>query len=331
VTDRTKTFLRVAVTWLLTLAVAAVVAWAVDLRALGRALRHADWRYLAAALAVTAVGNLLVGPDRWRFILRQVGCPIRLRTATLIKIGGAPVKFALPMKAGELFRALYLNRQFGYNLERCVSSVLMEKVATLLAAGLFLLAGLALGGVARWRWQALGVTVALLALVMSRGGQRVVGRALGRMSERLGRGFANLTSALGDLSAGRKAAVVAYSLVFVVTEMAIAFLSFRALGMAVPPAAFCVFIPISVLASIPTFSGIGTREAAAAWFFSAAGPFGVAYGTAETRVAAALLVTAIYYLFVPVVGLPFLNTFLHRSIWRRNTETADARDADNAA
>ena len=314
--EKARSRLRPLITWVLTLGVAAAVALAIDLGQLGRALAGAKWRYLAVALAVTAAGNLIIGPGRWRFILRRLGCPIRLHQAIFIKVAGAPVKFALPMKSGELFRALYLNRQMGFNLERCVSSVLMEKTATLLAAGIFLLAGLAAGGVQRWRWQAVAVTVLLLGLFLSRGGQRVIGRALGGLSERLGRGFANLVSALAELSAASKVLILLYSLIFVVTEMTIAFVSFRALGMdKVPVQAFLVFIPFSVLASIPTFSGIGTREAAAALFFSAAGPFPVNYPAHEV-VAGALLVTTIYYLFVPVIGLPLLRTFLHRSIWK---------------
>jgi len=328
VDEKAKRRLRSLVTWALTLGVVAAVALAIDLKALGRALAEADWRYLAGALAVTAVGNLVIGPGRWRFILRRLGVRISLARAMFVKVAGAPVKFALPMKSGELFRALYLNRQMGFNLERCVSSVLMEKVATLLAAGIFLFVGLTVGGVHQWRWAAVGATAALLVLFLSRGGQRVIGRGLSRLSGRLGRGFANLVSALAELSLVTKVLILLYSLVFVVTEMAIAFLSFRALGVhdaegnAVPLQAFLVFIPLSVLSSIPTFSGIGTREAAAAWFFSAAGPFAVAYGTPETRVAAMLLVTVIYYLFVPVVGLPLVRTFLHRSIWKA-PEVAD--------
>ena len=324
-----KGWLRSGITWALTAGVAAYVVLKIDWSNLRAAAGQADWRYVAAAVLVTLVGNLFVGPDRWRLILARLGCRISLGQAVFIKIAGSPVKFVVPMKMGEFFRAFYLSRHLGHNLERALSSVLMEKVANMLAAGVFLVVGLALAGVRQWGWEALGVTAALLVAFILPGGQRAVGAALGRLSPRLGRRFADILSALAELTLADKVVILLYSLVFVLTELAIAFLSFRALGMRVPLLTFFVFTPLSIMASIPTFSGIGTREVAARWFFSAAGPFLIEYGTPDARVLAGFLVTVIYYLFPPIVGLPWSRTFMHRCIWK-NAEARPVADAGRA-
>jgi uncharacterized protein (TIRG00374 family) len=327
--EKPKSWLRSGITWALTVGVAVYVVLRIDWANARQAAAQADWRYLAPALLVTAMGNLLVGPARWRLILGRLGCRIALRQAVFVKIAGSPIKFVVPMKMGEFFRAFYLSRHLGHNLERALSSVLMEKVANMLAAGTFLVAGLALGGIRQWRWEALAVTAAFLAAFVLPGGRRLVAAMLGRLSRGLRRRCSDVLSALAELSLADKLVIFLYSLLFVLTELVIAFLAFRALGMRVPVLAFLVFTPLSILASIPTFSGIGTREAAAAWFFSASGPFLVDYGTPEARVLAGFLVTLIYYLFPTIVGLPWSRTFAHRCIWK-DAEAKPLAEAERA-
>jgi uncharacterized protein (TIRG00374 family) len=130
----------------LTLCGLALALAGIDLRAVGEALRLADWRFFLPATAML-LGFLLARSARWRLLL---GSDIGLADAFAITSIGYLVSNVLPLRLGDPARAAALGLTGKARVSRALSTVVVERVLDLLAVIVTLVAVLPFVPKAGW-------------------------------------------------------------------------------------------------------------------------------------------------------------------------------------
>jgi uncharacterized protein (TIRG00374 family) len=247
---------------------------AVSLACLYFATRGTDWGHVGTVLAGTRPGwvvatvlvslaTVYVRAQRWRVLLRPLGdVPLYpALSATAIGFGASAV---LPFRIGEIVRPALLGRRTKIGISGAFSSVVLERLFDmLLVIACFLLVSVAYPVPNEQRLAAL--TLAALAaiglgvlLVMHRNRPRaeaLIGRALGWLPGRIGRGLAPVTSSflngLGGLSdLPTVLTVLAYSAYLWGIIMLTFLFSFLALDIRVPLVAASLTTVVVVAAAV---------------------------------------------------------------------------------
>ena len=116
----------------------------VDRGELADSLRGVDGRWLLAALPVYGIA-LWLRAARWRRILRPA-VPLGARDAFSLVVIGYAANNVLPARAGELLRALLLQRRHGGSRSAALGTIVVERALDGLVLALFLAATVALAG-----------------------------------------------------------------------------------------------------------------------------------------------------------------------------------------
>ncbi|MBN1487942.1 MAG: flippase-like domain-containing protein [Anaerolineae bacterium] len=173
--------------WGLTLGVMVIVIWLLvnelSWADVVTALKQADYSWvIIGTLAI--IGTFFVRAWRWQALLWQANLPLR-PTLTALLVGQA-VNTALPMRSGDVVRAVWVSPEKGTNAPEALGSVALEKVWDLfglLICGLILLAWMPLPG---WFEQstwgtALTLAVGLVLLWVGLRWQEVFFRWIGKL------------------------------------------------------------------------------------------------------------------------------------------------------
>jgi hypothetical protein len=101
-----------------------LIARAIDPAQLALALGRVEWSWIAVALGLTFI-TYLARMQRWIILLR----PLTFRPAALLRalLTGQLLNQLLPIRVGDVVRALLLGREPGGNFARVFGSVLIEK------------------------------------------------------------------------------------------------------------------------------------------------------------------------------------------------------------
>jgi len=317
---------------LLTAGMLVFIVYGLDLRALGRALAGARYRYVGLLLLTTAALWVL-GALQWRVILgsvKRVG-PARLLAAQLI---GALAQGILHVPVGALVRAYVVARREHVN----VSTVLATTATDRLVDGLAFLGllGVVLGTAelpptaaaahaalrtAGWTslalYGALGVLLVALGAHPARGGaavERVVARIARPWARQAGAVFARFCDGLRLPRHGRDRLLLA--LCALAKKAVIPFQVYwvaRAFGLDLPWTAYAfqvVFLGFLLLVA----GTLGVRGTYQAGMIVALGFYGVGK---EIALAIALIVEAVAHGAAMVLGLVFL--------WREGLTRAELR------
>ena len=184
-----------AARWVIGLGVAGLSCWLLarelDWQAMASALGSADYRWvIAGGLAIVA--TFFARARRWQALLWQ--SDVRLRPALTALLVGQVVNQALPMRSGDVMRAVWIGPERGTGTVEALGSVAVEKVwdlVALLTCGLILLAWMPLPG-----WFARSTWGTALTLVVGGGllwvvlhWQRPLFRWAGRFLARLPAGW----------------------------------------------------------------------------------------------------------------------------------------------
>ena len=260
------------------------ILWKSDPRAAGQALADADWRWVAAAVALVLVDRALMA-WRWLLLLRPVAAGAALTLGVVLRIFFVStfVGTFLPASVGgDAVRAVSLSRH-GVAMADSVASVLVDRVfgtlSILLVAALavwFAPAGvpdwLAPGTVALAAFAVAGVAVGLF----HPGAERLTGALLRRLtSGKLLKAGTNLLRSLRRYAHAQTAlvSVMGGSIAVQLLRITQAWLLGLALGITPGFAAYLVYVPVILLVMLLpiTINGIGTSQAAFVWLFAASG------------------------------------------------------------
>lgn len=129
-----------------------------DLKQVGSALIHFNWRVFPLAILLTLF-NYTLRFFKWHFYLRQIGIhTLTLRTSLRLFVAGFPLAMT-PGKVGEVLKGVWLKQKCGLPVARGVSVVVAERISD----GLAVLALSSLGVIAYPQyWPAFAVILALL-------------------------------------------------------------------------------------------------------------------------------------------------------------------------
>ena len=130
--------------WALGLGVAGLSIWLLardlDWRVLGSVLGSAEYRWVFVGV-LAIIATFFTRAWRWQVLLRQSPLPLRpTMTALLV---GQVVNLALPMRSGDVLRAVWISRGGRISVAAALGSIVVEKIwdlLALLACGLVLLA-----------------------------------------------------------------------------------------------------------------------------------------------------------------------------------------------
>jgi len=101
-----------------------LIVHAIDPDQLALVLRAVDWAWVGAALVLTLV-TYLSRTQRWIILLR----PLAFRTSSVLRalLTGQLLNHLLPLRVGDVVRAILLGREPGGSFARVFGSVLIEK------------------------------------------------------------------------------------------------------------------------------------------------------------------------------------------------------------
>lgn len=130
--------------WIVGLGVAGLSCWLLardlDWQGVAEALSSADYRWMIVGM-LAIVATFFTRARRWQMLLWQSN--VRLRPAMTALLIGQVINAALPMRSGDVVRAMWIGSERGTGAVEALGSVAVEKVWDLLAlliCGLILLA-----------------------------------------------------------------------------------------------------------------------------------------------------------------------------------------------
>lgn len=275
--------------------------------------RAADSALILAAMALSLLMHVLMGGHKLWLVLRGMGVEISLLEAFKLRLGEGPLRLIIPLKGGELAAILFFHRDRGMSVGDATGALAMDRGLNLLANTAWLLAGLALGQVqvgAGGLAAVIGLLALGLVLLLWTPCHGALLRAVHALLPGRAARFADgVLSPLQKLSTGRKAGLLAYTLLFVSRPILICSLVLAAFRAHIPLARVMVYTTLSLFAGmIPgPLLGIGPREAA---MQALAGPdLPAGSGVA---VSVGFMLTVCMYLVPYLAGVPWVAWFLRR-------------------
>ena len=289
----------------------------VDLAELWAAIARADPTLIGLAIALTGATYVLRA-WRWQALLRPIG-PARFRTAFRTTVIGFTATFLLPGRVGEVLRPYLLARQEGFKVPSTFATVLIERlldlaVVLLLFACALLFVPVEIAPEIEWAGSAAAVLAlgGLLALFLVAGHPERLGRGAGRLTRWLPPRIAETAEHLVRTFAEGLAVMRRPGPLLLAVMWSVPLWVSIALGIWVTSAAFnltvsflgsfLVMMFLVVGVSAPTPGGVGGfhyfYKLAVTTFFGA---------DPDTAAAAALVLHAISFVPVTLVGLVFMS------------------------
>lgn len=293
---------------LVSLLILGILVWktGVRLELVREGLRQADWGLLAATFAFSVAWHVFLGADKWWRILRGLGAAAGYWEVLRVRLGSDPIRFAMPLKSGELVNALYFGRRDELGFPRAAGSIAFDKALNFFGTVVWLYVGLAAAGSIGSSMQlALHSLVGLGVLAVAWvGAVRHVARAVAlRLHPKLGRLAGGVLSAFEEFSPLKKLAFLTYGVVFQLRPLMVVALLFQAFPHQRTPTLveLLTFGSIVVLMSnVPlTIAGIGPREATLSLLFAGFADPGVLLGIG-------LMMSFSIHVIPAILGVPLM-------------------------
>lgn len=261
----------------------AYILWSIEPGDALKALARADWRWLAAAVALVLVDRAL-NAYRWLVLLRPIAATrpplsVILRIFFISTFVGT---FLPGTVGGDAVRSVALSR-YGVGMADSVASVLADRVFGALSILLVgaAAAAFAPASVPPWLPSASAAVAIVASVVVALGlfsgsAEHLAQSLLQRWTR--GKILSAGSSLLQSLrryghSSGALLNVLGGSVAVQLLRVVQAWMLGLALGMTLGPAAYFVYIPVILLIMLVpiTINGIGTSQAAFVWLFAASG------------------------------------------------------------
>ncbi|MCL5035477.1 MAG: flippase-like domain-containing protein [Chloroflexi bacterium] len=255
-------------------------------------------------LIIPILLNMLAPTDKWRRILRSLGCKISFREMLVVMMGCMPIKLVIPGKIGEIARAVYLSSRKKLPLATGIGVIAFNKVLILMALCFFVLAGRIIGSLSPV-WM-LPAGLALLILILwglDVPLDMIISKSKGE--SKFGMILKDMGKAFVGLKRIQRVGFFFYTLFSESNFVITALLLFWIFHLNVPFYDAISLAPLAVLiGQLPIgISGFGTREAAFVVLFQP-------WAGADTLLALALTYSFVEYIFPTFIGLFFMPKFL---------------------
>ena len=298
---------------LIGLGLLAVWALAVDLSEVGRTLAQARWPIVIAA-AMISVCSSFVRAARWRLILSPVA-RVPLREIWLITLVSSLVNFVIPVRSGELARAVLLKQRSRAPMSASLPTVAIDRSFDLLAVLLLGALGAAIGIRLDTRLTAVLVlgfvlmlgfaTMVILTIASGDKAARLAGRLIpARLGTPLRERLLGVVDGViaGFTAIGRRPAdifrLLILSLAAALLDAAMFYCLFFSLGAILPPSVvitgYAIYVLTFIIPGAPGY--VGSAEAFGSLVF---GSLGVAPALAASTI---VLGHALNALFLAITG-----------------------------
>jgi len=270
-------------------------------------LKRVNLNYLMLALLVSLVGSVFLPADKWRRVLKGLGYRLGYRKALFIKLGSAPIDVILPLRTGELFKVMYLNKYHGITIGKSLSSIIFDKILNLWAILVIFFIGI------NFTRAAISLKIFSLIFILTSivVWERRIWIFLHFFTKKIHLSLNNfvkqLTSAFEEISVKYKIFLGSYSLLDMFLEIVVFYILFKAMKVELPFNAIVNYAALVMLvSSIPlVLMGMGLREASILLVFSK-------YASPAILLSLGILITLISHLLPRMVGLFLLIPFLSR-------------------
>ncbi|MBI4173268.1 MAG: flippase-like domain-containing protein [Candidatus Aenigmarchaeota archaeon] len=121
-----------AVSFVISFSILAALIYFSDVGAIAAAVAKADPTFLAGALAL-GISSLVFRALRWRYLLAKIGITAGFSTLFSVFMAGMFVSNVTPAKAGDPYRSYLLKQKTGAKFSENLPSVVIERVADLVA------------------------------------------------------------------------------------------------------------------------------------------------------------------------------------------------------
>ena len=271
--------------------------------------------FLLTGAFIFLFSDFFINPLQWLRALLSLGYSFNLKEAITIKIANFPIKAILPLKTGDLIRAVYLQRRKGIPLSAGVSSLGFNLILNLLVLVIIMCLGYILFNAGLFYGILFCSGVLLLFILTSlffRFIKKVILYLAGIVNSRLHNSVESLFDIYNRFNFKDFSALLFYSVLIWASELLTFFVLFKAVGLNIPFHAIVVFVPLVILISnLPiTISGLGTREAVILFCFSK-------FGSPENLLSAGILISFLYFALPLTLSLFFIRKFLKQITLRK--------------
>jgi hypothetical protein len=291
----------------LTVVILGLLAWKAGIRleVVAEQLRRLNWPLFAGILVLSQAWHMLLGSDKWWRILRALGAHVGFWEVFRVRTASDPIRFAAPMKSGEIVNAAYFARLQNLGFSRAAGSVVFDKALNFfgtvvwLYVGIVAMAQLPTAGYVGFH-SALGASV--LVLICFRPVRRAAVGVAAAVHGKLGRLAEGVLSAFEEFSPARKFGFLLYGVIFQIRPLAVCALLFIAFQPERLPSLqeFLALGSLVVLMSnIPSLGGIGPREATLMAVFAG-------YAEPSTLLSVGVLMSFSVQVLPALVGVPFM-------------------------
>lgn len=261
-----------------------------------------------AALAVAAICQIGVAPDKLRRVVLASGGALSWRTAVAMRLGAGPLRLATPLRAGGLADALFLNKYGGLSVTGAAGCLAFDRGLNLLGLLSWLLAGLLLiGDGLASALVAAAALAAVLAVFLLTPLHALAERIAGLIHPRLHGLTRSLLTPFARMAPGPRLGLLAYGVAYQSNPFVVCWLLFQGVGYPLSAGQAMAYTNLSMLVGqLPgPLAGIGPREASLIVLVGPQAP--------EDAVLAAGLLLSFFISLMPLaVGLPWLPWYLHR-------------------
>lgn len=261
---------RIIIAALISLAIVVLLAWKAGVRveALGEQFRRLNWTLLGLTLVFSASWHAFVGADKWWRIMRALGADVGYWEVFRVRMGSDPIRFAAPMKSGEIVNAVYFAKLEKLGFSRAAGSIVFDKSLNFFGTVFWLY----VGAVAMAELPTAGHLVlhtamglAVLVVICVRPVRQAATFVAGKIHPKLGKLATGVLSAFEEFSPLKKIGFLLYGIVFQLRPLTVLGLLFVAFNPDRIPSVQEVLALGSVvvlMSNIPSMGGIGPRELA---------------------------------------------------------------------
>lgn len=281
----------------------------IRLEALLDQMRRVHWPTLTAAFVYSAGWHIFVGAHKWWSILRALGVDVGYWEVFRVRWGSDPIRFAAPVKTGELVNAFYFAKRDGLGFGRAAGSIVFDKSLNLFGTVFWLYVGTAaMAALPAIGYLGLHTAMGLAVLVVL-GVPRVRRAAVaaaGWLHPKIGRLAKGVLSAFDEFSPLQKFGFLAYGVVFQLRPIVVCGLLFMAFQPNHVPSAqelLALGSIVVLMSNIPSLGGIGPREATLMTLFAA-------YADQTTLLGIGLLMSFSMQLLPAILGIPLMFPLL---------------------
>lgn len=316
---------------LISLLILVVLGWKAGARleAIGEQLHRLNWGVFAGILVFSALWHTLLGADKWWRVLRAQGADVRYWEVFRVRLGSDPIRFAAPLKAGEVINAVYFGRLEEFGFGRAAGSIVFDKSLNFFGTVFWLYVGVA----AMAKLPAAGylglhtaMGGAVLVLICVRPVRRAATLLAAKIHPKLGRLAAGVLSAFEEFSPLKKIGFLLYGIFFQLRPLTVCWLLFVAFQPDRLPSLqemLALGSVVVLMSNVPSLGGIGPREATLMAVFA---------GFAEpvTLLSVGLLMSFSVQVLPAILGIPLMFPLL-RAVApeiERKGETAEKKGTE---